>query len=98
MKKIENTPNNPRILLARGDALGDVVCSTVVIKQLKKRYPDCQIFYLIKPNYISLLKDIPEIEGFIEDNLPYYFDFLKLLKAHINDQLKHGFLLLLISP
>ncbi len=67
----------PKILIARGDMLGDVILSTVVIKPLKQRFPNCQIYYLVRKEYIPLFEEIPEIDGCIEDPLEYCFSWKK---------------------
>jgi ADP-heptose:LPS heptosyltransferase len=69
--KIPSLPTNPKILIARGDAMGDVILSTTLIKPLKKKFPNCKIYYLVKKEYFSLLDQIPEIEGLIDDSMPY---------------------------
>jgi len=60
-----------KILISRGDVLGDVVVTTPMIQALKARFPDCEIHYLVKPVFIQLLDDDDRLSGFIEDPLPY---------------------------
>jgi ADP-heptose:LPS heptosyltransferase len=60
-----------KILIARGDVLGDVVVTTPLIEGLKKRFPTCEITYFIRHDYIPLLESDPRIKGFIDDTLPY---------------------------
>ncbi|MBG90365.1 MAG: hypothetical protein CL521_00935 [Actinobacteria bacterium] len=76
----------PKILISRGDVLGDVVVTTALIKPIKKAYPDSQIYFLVKKVYHPILADIPEITGLIEDPFPYQWsaksipDLFKLAK------------------
>jgi heptosyltransferase-2 len=51
MRKIE------KILIIRLSSLGDVVLTTPVIKSLKQRFPQAQIFFLTKSRYLDLLKN-----------------------------------------
>lgn len=60
-----------KILISRGDVLGDVTVSTVVVEPLKKKYPDAEIWYLVRPEYKLLLEPHPHIAGTIDDPLPY---------------------------
>jgi ADP-heptose:LPS heptosyltransferase len=73
--------NKIRILIARGDVLGDVILSTAIIKPLKKKFPDAEIYFLINPDYIPILEPIPEITGFIPNTLPYLFKKRNYFKA-----------------
>ncbi|MCP4049805.1 MAG: glycosyltransferase family 9 protein [bacterium] len=63
----------PKILIARGDALGDVVLATVLIKPLKRMWPDCRIYFLVQQEYADVLRSVPEIDDVIIDLLPYDF-------------------------
>ena len=80
-----------RVLIARGDVLGDVVVTTPLIEGIRKKFPTCEIYFLIRKMYIPLLSDDPRINGFIVDDLPYtmhkkelslFFSLLKDIKYH----------------
>jgi len=73
---IKNKPR--RILVARGDALGDMVLATVVIKPLRDLFPDAEIYFLARKEMIPLLEGTPEIAGVIENNLSYAWRWSEL--------------------
>ncbi len=55
-----------RILVTRLRFLGDVIISTPVIHELKRRYADAEIYYLSQPGYADILKADPALAGIIE--------------------------------
>ncbi len=55
MKKIR------KILIIRLSSLGDIVLTTPVIRSLKQKFPQSQIFFLTKIQYLVLLKNDPNI-------------------------------------
>jgi heptosyltransferase-2 len=54
-----------KILIIRLSSLGDVVLTTPVIRSLKQKFPQSQIFFLTKVQYQDLLKNDPNIFGVI---------------------------------
>jgi len=70
--------NVRRILVARGDALGDLVLATVVIRPLRAMFPDAEIYFLARKEMIPLLEGIPEVAGVIENNLGYTWRWSEL--------------------
>jgi ADP-heptose:LPS heptosyltransferase/GT2 family glycosyltransferase len=75
-KQVINKPK--KILIARSDMLGDTILATSVIKPLKSRFPKSKIYFLLRKEYFPLFKDMPEIDGLIEDPLPYSFSITNL--------------------
>lgn len=69
MRKKMSSPR--RILIARGDALGDLVLATVLIPPLKAQFPDAEIYFLARREMVPLLQGIPEVGGVIENPLSY---------------------------
>lgn len=71
-------------MIIRLSSLGDIVLTTPVIKSLKQKFPDSEIFFLTKSQYQDLLKNDPRIFSLIEfDPLEKHKGipgFLKLLK------------------
>ena len=55
-----------RILVTRLRFLGDVIISTPVVEELKRRYTEAEIYYLAQPGYADILKTHPAIDGIIE--------------------------------
>ncbi|RAP33343.1 hypothetical protein DID80_08140 [Candidatus Marinamargulisbacteria bacterium SCGC AAA071-K20] len=64
-------PKTPTIILSRGDVLGDTVVTTALIAPIKKQFPKSKIIFMVRKDYIPLLENHPDIDGFIEDPLPY---------------------------
>ena len=62
----------PKICVARGDMLGDVVVTTSAVNKLKSHYPNAQIYYLTRSHYHPLLEGLDSVSGVIEDTLPYH--------------------------
>ena len=77
-----STRVSTKILLARGDVLGDVMVTTALLAPIKKRFPLSKIYYLIRPAFIPLLDSHPLIDGFIEDTLPYTCTLKDLAKMN----------------
>ncbi|MBT5954360.1 glycosyltransferase family 9 protein [bacterium] len=60
-----------KILIGRGDVLGDVILATSLIMPLREKYPTAKIYFLVKKEYFSLFSSFEYIDGCIEDTLPY---------------------------
>lgn len=45
-----------RILIIRLSAIGDVLCSTPLIRSVKRRYPDAEVDFLVKAAYAPLVQ------------------------------------------
>ncbi|MGE4169386.1 MAG: glycosyltransferase family 9 protein [Candidatus Margulisiibacteriota bacterium] len=60
-----------KILIARGDMLGDVVLATPVIEALHNRYPKAQLYLLVQDGFRKLFSQDPRIAGCLIDPLPY---------------------------
>jgi heptosyltransferase-3 len=67
-----------RILVARGDALGDMVLATVVIRPLRAMFPGAEIYFLARKEMVPLLRGIPDVSGVIENNLAYKWKWSEL--------------------
>lgn len=71
-------PTPRRILIARGDALGDLVLATVVIRPLRELFPDAEIYFLARKEMVPLLMGIPDVAGVIENELSYAWSWAEL--------------------
>lgn len=67
-----------RILIARGDALGDLVLATVLIRPLREMFPEAEIYFLARKEMLPLLMGIPEVSGVIENSMSYAWSWLEL--------------------
>lgn len=70
MPTLNNRSDIKKILVTRTDKLGDVILTLPVISQLKKKFPDAKIFFLVS-NYVKDL--IENYEGI--DELIYLEDY-----------------------
>ncbi|MBV6512203.1 MAG: ADP-heptose--LPS heptosyltransferase 2 [Ignavibacteriaceae bacterium] len=53
------------ILIIRFSSLGDILLTTPLLRVLKKKYPDAQADYVVKPEYASLISGSPHINRVI---------------------------------
>ena len=51
-----------KILVIRFSSIGDIVLTTAVVRCLKKQYPDVQLHFLTKIQYLPLIKENPFID------------------------------------
>lgn len=57
-----------RILVIRQDRIGDVVLATAIPRELKKRWPSCQVTMLVRPYTASLFENNPHVDDIIIDH------------------------------
>ena len=67
-----------RILIARGDALGDMVLATVLIRPLREMFPEAEIYFLARKEMVPLLMGIPDVSGVIENTMSYAWKWSEL--------------------
>ncbi len=60
---------NKRILIVRTDRVGDVVMITPMIREIKKKFPDCFLATLTNPNTSNILINNPYLDEIIIDDL-----------------------------
>jgi ADP-heptose:LPS heptosyltransferase len=51
-----------RFLVIRFSSIGDIVLTTPVLRLLKKKFPDCNIHFLTKKQFVSVVEKNPNIE------------------------------------
>jgi len=54
-----------KILIIRLSSIGDIVLTTPVVRCLKMRYPDCELHYLTKNSFASILLENPYLNKVI---------------------------------
>jgi ADP-heptose:LPS heptosyltransferase len=57
-----------KILIIRLSSIGDIVLTTPVVRCIKKRYPDCELHYLTKNSFASILRENPYLDKVIAIN------------------------------
>ena len=55
--------NQPRILVARPDRIGDVILSTPVIAALREQYPNAHLTFLVRDFVAPLIREIPGVDS-----------------------------------
>ena len=76
MKKIE------RILIIRLSSLGDIILTTPILKAMRKKFPEAEIYYLTKKDYVELLDTNPYINKIINiDTYDGVMGVISLIKA-----------------
>ncbi|HTL31173.1 MAG TPA: lipopolysaccharide heptosyltransferase I [Tepidisphaeraceae bacterium] len=58
-------PDNPRILIVKPSALGDIVHTLPVLSLLRRRWPGAHISWLINPGFAGLIDQHPQINEVI---------------------------------
>ena len=54
-----------KILIIRFSSIGDIVLTSPVLRCIKKTFPNCELHYLTKSSYQSILKPNPFIDRLI---------------------------------
>ena len=72
-----------KILIIKLRAVGDVLLSTIVTKNLRLAFPDAQIDYLTEPPSVDVLKDNPYLNGI------HVHDRLKMTGAKLVRLVRH---------
>ncbi|MDF3886527.1 lipopolysaccharide heptosyltransferase I [Cupriavidus basilensis] len=58
-------PARPRILVVKVSSLGDVVHNMPLIHDLRARWPDCEIDWVVEEGYVDLVRLLPEVRRVI---------------------------------
>ncbi|MEI8345635.1 MAG: glycosyltransferase family 9 protein, partial [Candidatus Omnitrophota bacterium] len=65
-------PAPKSFLVTRIDHLGDVLLSLPVAAELKKRYPQCRVVFLVSSAALALLKNNPDIDEVVLYDAPWF--------------------------
>lgn len=86
-----------KILISRPDRIGDVVLSTAIPRELKKKYPDCKITLLLKNYTKDIYQNNPYVDNIILYESDDKFSFKKFWKyLHIIKKEKFDIALMLL--
>jgi len=61
-RKKKLPPPIQRILIIRFSSIGDIVLTTPIIRNLKKKYPEAELHFLIKKNFRTVIAGNPHID------------------------------------
>ncbi|MFH0733674.1 MAG: glycosyltransferase family 9 protein [bacterium] len=78
MKNLPVICNIERILIIKLRGIGDVILTTIVLDNLRKAFPNCQIDFLTDSPSVPLLKPLKQIDNVIEFNRKNIFKRLLL--------------------
>ena len=68
----KETITGKKILVIRCDHIGDVIASSVVLRPLRRAYPDARIDFLTSSAGAELLRGNPDIDNVIPFNAPWF--------------------------
>ncbi|NWF89815.1 MAG: glycosyltransferase family 9 protein [Ignavibacteriaceae bacterium] len=84
-----------RFLIVRPDRIGDVVLSTPIPRELKRKYPDCFVVLLLRDYTKDIYINNPNVDKIIIDEGKASFPYkLRLLKQIRYYKFTHAFMLL----
>jgi lipopolysaccharide heptosyltransferase II len=72
-----------KILIIRLSSLGDVLLATPLIRQLRQKYPQVQLDFLVRDEYAELLRHHPGLSGLIEFDIQQGFTSLQKMRKKI---------------
>ena len=76
-----NVKKQKRILVTGTDAVGDMVCRSAFLRELRRNYPEHEITYVCHPSIKNMVETCPYIdEVFLYDNRVYKRRFLSNVK------------------
>jgi len=79
LKNKEISPD-PKILIIQIGKIGDMICTTPVFREIKKKFPRSRIGVIIIPRSEGILKNNPHIdEIFLITDYPGFFDKFRLI-------------------
>jgi lipopolysaccharide heptosyltransferase II len=55
--------SNPRILILRLSSIGDIILTSAFLRQVKDRYKDAEIDFVVKEQYLDLVKNNPNLDN-----------------------------------
>ena len=73
-----------RVLIIQQKMIGDVLISTILCENIKKKYPDCTIDFIANANTLAVLENNPFIDNIIIFEDKYRQSKLQLLKFLIH--------------
>ena len=88
LDSIDSMNKEDAILLLNYNNLGDIICDTPSLRNIRKAYPKEKIIFLVRnQGCVELLSSCPYIDEAIEmphskDDLEVYYDFCKKLKKY----------------
>jgi ADP-heptose:LPS heptosyltransferase/SAM-dependent methyltransferase len=68
----ENLSGKTLLIVAQA-AIGDALCMTPALREIKRRYPDCQLFVSISGRARPVLEKLPYIDKLLPMPVPYKF-------------------------
>jgi ADP-heptose:LPS heptosyltransferase/2-polyprenyl-3-methyl-5-hydroxy-6-metoxy-1,4-benzoquinol methylase len=68
----ENLSGKTLLVVAQA-AIGDALCMTPALREIKRRYPDCQLFVSISGRARPVLEGLPYIDKLLPMPIPYKF-------------------------
>ncbi len=61
-----NKPKNTKFLIIRFSSIGDIVLTTPIIRCLKQQVENCEVHFLTKSQYASIVESNPYVDKVIQ--------------------------------
>ena len=80
------TDNKRKILVVRLDAMGDLICTTALIKELKNKYSNSEVTVIVREQNLGILEECPYIDKLVAyptqlmDGVVEYIELENLIK------------------
>jgi heptosyltransferase-2 len=78
-----------KILIIRLSSLGDVLLASPLVRSLREKFKNAQIDFLIRSEYIDIVRHNPHLTNVVELNAREGFPELRKLKKHIYQEKYH---------
>lgn len=79
--------NHQKILIIQEKMIGDVLISSLICNNLKRKFPNANIHYLVAPNTLPVLQGNPNIDQLViygdlqKNNVLEFYDFIRSIRA-----------------
>ncbi len=75
-----------KILIIRLSSIGDIILTTPVVKEIRSKFPDARLDYIIKKRFADIIRHNPYINNLIEFDETEGFKALSELKKDIKNE------------
>ena len=80
---INDDLNGKKVLIVRSGGIGDIIFTQSVIKQIKERYPKCEINYATSPGYMTTFYMFPQTLVNSVTPIPFTLEMMKQHDYHL---------------
>jgi ADP-heptose:LPS heptosyltransferase len=73
-----------KILIIRFSSLGDVLLATPLLDQLRRKFPEAQIDFLVRSDFAEVLRYNPNLSNLLEFKIASEFNYLRYIRRRIH--------------